>query len=74
MNSTQHDPERHHTAYRIEDDIELLADQYVRRTAPGGVAYDPESAAEPALLTKRQVAALIRDAFVAGYIRHLTRP
>ena len=61
------------TSYRIEDDVELLADQYVRRTAPGGVAYSPESS-EPALLTKKQVAALIRDAFVAGYIRHLTRP
>ena len=60
-------------SYRIEDDIELLADQYVRGTAPGGVAYSPESA-EPALLTKKQVAALIRDAFVAGYLRHLTRP
>ena len=60
-------------SYRIEDDIELLADQYVRGTAPGGVACGPESA-EPALLTKKQVAALIRDAFVAGYLRHLTRP
>ena len=53
-------------SYRIEDDIELLADRYARR-------YDPESS-EPALLTKKQVAALIRDAYVAGYIRHLTHP
>ena len=60
-------------SYRIEDDVELLADQYVRHTAPSGVAYGPESS-EPALLTKKQVAALLRDAFVAGYLRHLTRP
>jgi len=52
------------TLYRMEDDIELLADRYLRKTV-----HDPGASrsGEPALLSKRQVAALIRDAWVAGY-------
>jgi len=56
--------ERDETLYRMEDDIELLADRYLRKTV-----HDPgaSQSGESALLSKRQVAALIRDAWVAGY-------
>ena len=52
--------------YRMEDDIELLADRYARKTM---VMPGASKSAEPALLSKRQVAALIRDAWTDGYIK-----
>lgn len=52
------------TPYRIEDDIDLLADRYLRQTVQYPSGSRP---GEPALLSKRQVAALIRDAWIAGY-------
>ena len=57
--------------YRIEDDIELLADRYLRKTV-----HDPGASqtGEPALLSKKQVAALIRDAWIAGYTARTGEP
>ena len=52
--------------YRVQDDVELLADRYARETYPGG--YLTGSDDRP-VITKKVLAALLCDAYTAGWLR-----